>query len=128
MFLAACLVGYVWIFINYIQHTTNIDGITVCVIKNTTSLPCPACGSTRSLLSIVKGDFFNAIAINPLGLVLAVVLLILPFWLLYDVSKKKETLLLFYIKAEKKLKKKQLAIPLILLIIVNWVWNIYKGL
>ena len=38
------------------------------------------------------------------------------------------TLFDFYQKTESYLKKPKIAIPLILLLIINWIWNITKGL
>jgi len=51
-----------------------------------------------------------------------------PIWIAYDLVSRKETLLNFYKKTESYLKQKRIAIPVILLIITNWIWNIYKGL
>jgi len=37
-----------------------------CVFKGLTGLPCPACGSTRSVVHIAHGDILSALAMNPL--------------------------------------------------------------
>jgi len=65
---------------------------------------------------------------NPLGLVVATIMAITPFWLLYDVLLKKNTLYNSYLKTEKVLKIPLIAILLFLLIAANWAWNIHKGL
>lgn len=91
-------------------------------------MPCPSCGSTRSVISIVNGKFSDALSINPLGYIIAVIMVLIPLWLLIDVLIKKKSLFKFYIKMETYLKKPQLAIPLIVLVLINWIWNITKGL
>ncbi len=37
-----------------------------CVFKGLTGLPCPTCGSTRSVIHLVHGDVPAALAMNPL--------------------------------------------------------------
>jgi hypothetical protein len=123
-----CLAGYSWLFINYTNPTIHNHEYTVCIVKNVTGIPCPSCGATRSVLSIASGNVMDGMSHNPLGFVLLSVLLIAPFWLLFDWITQKETLFLSYRKAEQLLKRKQYAIPLIALVLTNWVWNIYKGL
>ena len=55
-------------------------------------------------------------------------MLITPIWALTDIIKKKQTLFDFYLKIEKYIGNPNIAIPLILLIITNWIWNIVKEL
>lgn len=124
----SCLAGYIYLYIsmssNFIEHTS----VEVCPIKYTTTMPCPSCGSTRSIISIVNGKFSDALSINPLGYVIAIIMVLTPLWLLIDVLIRKKTLFEFYIKMEMYLKKPQFSIPLIVLVITNWIWNITKGL
>jgi hypothetical protein len=54
-------------------------------------------------------------------------MLAVPFWLLYDVALGKDGLFHAYKSAEKILRTKW-AIPLILLLVLNWIWSISKGL
>lgn len=125
----ACLVGYVWIYLNFQGNSIeNFDNINVCLIKHFTSIPCPSCGSTRSVLSILKGEFLQGFNYNPFGYILTLILIIVPLWISYDYFKQKNTLFQFYTKAEMFFQQKKTAIPAILLILVNWFWNIYKGL
>ncbi len=37
-----------------------------CVFKGLTGIPCPTCGSTRSLVHLSHGDILSALAMNPL--------------------------------------------------------------
>ena len=125
----SCMAGYIWLYLNHIISTNNQQGeFGICLFRNITNIPCPSCGSTRSIASLLKGDISSALYWNPLGLVIAIILVVLPFWLLYDFITLKDTLLRFYIKTEAILRKKKVAVMAILLILGNWIWNIYKGL
>jgi hypothetical protein len=121
----ACTAGYGWLYLN-LTDTTHEAG--ACLIKYMVNIPCPSCGATRSVLSILHGQYTQAFYWNPFGFILFAVLLACPLWILYDVIKSRSSLLNFYIKTETLLKKKQSAIPAILLVCANWCWNIYKGL
>jgi hypothetical protein len=37
-----------------------------CVFKGLTGIPCPTCGSTRSVAHLAHGDILSALAMNPL--------------------------------------------------------------
>lgn len=124
--LISCLAGYIWLYFNI--RTNNNNEIGLCMFKHVTNIPCPSCGSTRSILSLFQGHFLEAIYWNPIGLLLVFIMIASPIWIAYDLVSRKETLLNFYKKTESYLKQKRIAIPVILLIITNWIWNIYKGL
>ncbi len=56
-------------------------GLTpVCVFKVVTGFPCPTCGSTRSLVHLSHGRFFDALAMNPLVATAVVVLVAALLW------------------------------------------------
>lgn len=124
----ACAAGYIWLAINYQLHVTNSIETGVCIFKHVTNIPCPSCGSTRSVLSLMKGDIQGALFLNPIGFILMTILIISPFWILYDLISRKETLFNAYQKAEFFMRRKWIAIPAILLVFLNWIWNISKGL
>jgi hypothetical protein len=117
--------GYVLWFSHQAMHSNTF---TPCLFKNATGIACPACGSTRSVLLLSNGNISDAVQMNPIGLIMAIIMLIAPFWLLYDVILKKDTLYKSYKKGESIIKIKWVAITLIILILINWAWNIQKGL
>ena len=121
------LAGYVWLYYNLYLQNTKIASESFCMIKRITNIPCPSCGSTRSVSSLLHGDFAGAIYWNPLGLVVLAIMIVLPIWLAVDLILKKDSLLQSYKSTEKTLRKKTVAIPLIILVIINWIWNIYKN-
>ena len=124
----ACLAGYIWLYFSITKNVTENSSVELCIIKHVTNIPCPSCGSTRSVISLIKGDFIEALSFNPIGYLVAIILLIAPVWIIADIIKKTKTLFDFYLKIETYLKRPNIAIPLILLVIINWIWNITKGL
>lgn len=42
-------------------------GLTLCLFKAMTGLPCPTCGGTRALGRLAAGDVAGAVAMNPLA-------------------------------------------------------------
>ena len=122
-----CLAGYIWLYYNLYLQNTKSSSESFCMIKRITNIPCPSCGSTRSVSSLLHGDFAGAIYWNPLGLVVLAIMIFLPIWLAVDLILKKDSLLQSYKSTEKTLRKKTVAIPLIILVIINWIWNIYKN-
>jgi hypothetical protein len=125
LLLSACALGYIWLAISINRSTS---GIEVCLFKHFAKIPCPSCGSTRSVIALLNGDMEGALFWNPFGLILVTVLVASPLWIIYDLSMKRSTLFKLYISAEQVLNRKWIAIPAILLVLVNWIWNIYKGL
>lgn len=124
-----CALGYGWVGLNLFDESVRkSDSTSVCLFKHTTGLPCPSCGSTRAVVSIAQGNMMESLTWNPFGMLIALTLLIAPFWIIYDLTTSRTTLLQFYHWSSGQMRKKWIAIPAILLIISNWAWNISKGL
>ncbi len=123
----ALAVGYGWLAWSISQHHEHHD-FSPCIFKNVTGIACPSCGTTRSILHLSQGYFKEAVLINPIGIIIAIVMTVVPLWLAYDLLFKKDTLYKGYKKFESVLQIKWVAIILVILIIMNWVWNIHKGL
>lgn len=122
--LMACLAGYAWVYVS----ATKSKPIEVCLIKRATNMPCPSCGATRSVVSLAKGHFAEALNINPIGYLAAAAMLVAPIWILADTIMRSNTLIGAYQTMEARLRKPKYAAPLVLLVVINWVWNIAKGL
>jgi hypothetical protein len=121
----ACAAGYVWLVIQA-RAEAEKQSIGVCLIKHATSIPCPSCGSTRSVLSVLDGDISSALYWNPFGIILIIIMVICPLWIAYDCVVRSDTFFKFYHSAQLFFRRKQIAIPAILLVLSNWIWNIYK--
>lgn len=123
--IGACMAGYIWLGF---QSCLPSDEVGLCLIKQSTNIPCPSCGTSRSILSISKGDFHKAFLWNPLGYLSLFIMLISPFWILMDWISNKTTFFKAYQYIENQFKKPIIYIPSIVLILANWIWNILKGL
>lgn len=133
----ACVAGYGWLYFtmtiaagfatSYTPTPTSPTSTGVCWVKHVTSLPCPSCGSTRSVLTILQGDWWGAFLLNPFGYLITAMLVMLPLWILFDLLTQRSSLFLVYQKTERIIRRPLYAIPLGLLVLVNWIWNIVKG-
>tara|TARA_R110000737_G_scaffold327084_3_gene341140 strand:- start:14394 stop:14810 length:417 start_codon:yes stop_codon:yes gene_type:complete len=128
LLLIACLAGYIWLYFSITKNIADNMPAEVCLIKRVTNMPCPSCGSTRSIISLTKGEFVHALTINPIGYLVATIMLIAPIWIFIDTISRKKSLIDFYQKIETFVRRPKFAIALILLVIINWIWNISKGL
>lgn len=127
--LTACFLGYSWLFFLkfFANSSSNID-LTACLFKRITTIPCPSCGTTRAIQEIVQGNILSSLVINPFGVIVALIMLCCPLWIIYDYFTKKETFYNFYLTTESIIRTKIVAISLIFLVLLNWIWNIYKQL
>ena len=57
------------------------DMLPRCAFKAFTGIPCPACGTTRSLMHLAHGDLQGSLLLNP---AFAFVTVLALLWLLYD--------------------------------------------
>lgn len=99
-------------------------GKTVCLFKNITTLPCPSCGSTRTFLKLLKGDFLEAMTINPLAIIFLLFFIVLFFWFILDRIRKRNRLINFL----KRPGRLYVKILFFVIILINWIWNIKKCL
>lgn len=116
-----------WLLGQQVMQSHNV-GLTVCTLKTVTGYPCPSCGATRSASALIAGRWQEGLYTNPLGGVVLVWLIITTLWLLYDALVWHNTLQQAYKRAARILQKRYVWIPLAVLIALNWVWNIQKGL
>jgi Protein of unknown function (DUF2752) len=76
-----------------VRPLVPFEFVPPCPLKTVTGIPCPFCGMTRGVTSLVHGDFAHALLMNPasfLAVALAVVLLVqwrtkkvvIPVWVI----------------------------------------------
>lgn len=124
----ACLVGYGWVvLVSQLKPEEVATTYDVCLIRHFAHIPCPSCGSTRSVIALIQGDLAGGLYWNPLGFVIFGILVVSPFWIVYDILLRKDTCYHFFLQSEKNLRRKIIAIPAIVLLLINWIWNIWKG-
>ncbi len=124
----ACAAGYGWLYLNARYSPEEVHSVGFCPVKYITTIPCPSCGSTRSVLSLMEGHFTDAFMLNPFGYLILFLMITIPLWIIADILTRQQTLYLFYTKTETYLKQTRYAIPLATLVVLNWIWNITKGL
>lgn len=121
--------GYSWLLYQVLTgHAENNDQAGVCLFHIITGIPCPSCGSTRSVAALLHGHIMKSLAINPLGVLIAAIMVCAPVWLLYDLLTGRSSLYDSFCKAEILIARPVIAVPAIGLLILNWIWNISKGL
>ncbi len=120
-----CTAGYIWL---WVAGDDPNNESTVCLFKNVTSMPCPSCGSTRAVVALAEGDFMGAFQWNPIGFIIALVLVISPLWIASDLLARRRTLPGFIERAENWLQNPWVYAPAIILILANWLWTFSKGL
>jgi hypothetical protein len=121
------IAGYGWFGFNLLTPNTG-NHFPACPFKTVTSIPCPSCGSTRSIEYALHGDLSNALLTNPLGLVTLSIMVVLPVWIVIDLIRRRESFYLFYRATEQKISRGIWAAVLIILVLANWIWNILKDL
>lgn len=124
-----CIFGYAWLLYSFSQISNHhFSGNSICVFKQISGLPCPSCGTTRSIIYLLEGNFSEGLKVNPLGFISLLFLVVFPFWIMYDFSFRRSSFYQFYQQIENFLKQPKWAVPAIFLVVLNWGWNILKGL
>jgi hypothetical protein len=120
------MVGYAWLGWNTAEDSATP---TACIFKALTHLPCPSCGTTRALTILMNGDIRGSLLINPLGVLLALALAIIPLWIIVDTLRRNDSLFRWYVSMERSFAThKWISVPAITVVLLNWFWSIAKGL
>ncbi len=116
--------GLIWIAWHFFFFSNPVSGIHFCIFRNMWSIPCPSCGSTRSILSLLEGNVISALSYNPMGMIAGLTLPLLSAWLIIDFISGKCSLFHSWKMAERLLRKKSVAMTFIILVLSNWIWVI----
>ena len=95
-----CAIGITASFVIITLYSCNISWWN-CNFQNTTSIPCPSCGLTRSFFFILKGKIPIALEHHPLSLILFLVWL---YIIIITISPK--TVRNFFLKITEKIENK----------------------
>jgi hypothetical protein len=79
-------------------------------------------------MALLQGDFAHAASLNPLGFIIAIIMIVVPVGLLIDVYSGKSYVFSAYHTVEQVLKKPYVAVPAIAGMLINWIWNIMKAI
>lgn len=114
--------GVAWLMLS---ATPAISGHILCPFRKITSLPCPSCGSTTSVSLMMSGQWQSAFYANPLGYVIAIVMIGATFWLTVDIATGRRGLYNTYYTIEDRLRRRPLLLFIILSpVIAIWIWKL----
>lgn len=118
--------SYAWIGYNGIVRAQGAEGISICIVRNITGVPCPGCGTTRSVMHVLHGDMQDALMSNPLGLFAVVALAVLPLWIAVDLVRGRASLMHAYAMLNQQLARRAVLVVIVALVLCLWTWNIYN--
>ena len=117
---AGCVGGWAWVALAWHTQSQGLWG--GCLLKMLLHMPCPSCGSTRAIVSLLQGDVVGALRLNPLGLVLATLLAVLPVWLAADGLRHRDSLHRLFLRMDEALRRRRVLAAFALLVLANWAW------
>ena len=126
--LTILILSFGLIVFSFLKKESANRSLLFCPFKKITGIACPSCGTTRSIVHILNGKVRSGLLTNPLGLVALLTMFFVSGLLSYDFLTKQKSLLYLFAKAELLLQRKYVAIPCLILVALNWVWGIIKGL
>lgn len=92
-----------------------------CVFRGISGIPCPTCGGTRALLSLAKGNFIDAVALNPLVALLVAAALASCLYsvvsLLFDMRRMTFSL--------SEREKDGMRVAAVMIVLMNWGYVLY---
>lgn len=118
--------SYAWIGYNGIVRAQGADGVSICIVRTVTGVPCPGCGTTRSVIHVLHGEVLDAVKSNPLGLLAVAALGVLPFWIAVDLARGRASLMHAYDVLNHQLARRAVFVVTVLLVLCVWTWNIYN--
>lgn len=102
--------------------------VIVCPSKLLYNLPCPGCGITRASILLMKGDFINAIQLNPNVILAFVYLIAYPLLTICEMVMRKDLLLPTYLYINNFLKKTPVIIIFAICEGLIWIHNYLCGI
>lgn len=122
--LAGAGAGGAWVFACAVG---GVD-LIVCPFRLVTGWPCPSCGATRAVLLLLRGEVSAAFLMNPVGPLVAVVTLLAAAGVIVDRIRGTDRVRAVGDAAMRRLRQPMVARIAVLLVLVNWAWNLQKGL
>lgn len=118
------LAGQIWIFYSYHKLEKHEEAFNTCIFKAVTGIPCPSCGTVHSIISILHGNFRQALTENPIGFAGLLALAVVPYWILADLYTGRESFYRFFMHIDGLLRKKRVLIPLLLTVLLIWIYKL----
>ncbi len=99
-------------------------GVWYCPFKAVTGLPCPGCGGLRAFELLTQGKVAEALWTNPLSVAAMLFFAVSAVWLFVDIVRDGRTWLDFWGRRWPLWA----VIVAVTVLLLNWGWNIHKGL
>lgn len=116
-----CAGGWAWIGLSCFSGQGVWQG---CLFKQFFHIPCPACGSTRAIMALLRGDVPASFAYNPLGALSALLLVALPVGMLCDWVRRRAVLYGLFLRVDKQLLQPRVFAAFVFVVLLNWAWVI----
>lgn len=98
------------------------DMVPSCAFKAFTGIPCPTCGTTRSLMHLAHGDIAGSLILNPLFSLVMVTALFLFFARLACLPVNRSRITLTHTRPEGTLLRAGMAG----IFLANWIYLIFN--
>ena len=112
------------VLVAYLSVTGWPSGWVVCPFKAITGLPCPGCGGLRAAGQLFEGHPLQALYINPLSVLLVLAGFGCALWWGVDKIRGRDTLFVWL----RRPWRRWTLVVVVCVLLLNWGWNIYKGL
>jgi acyl-coenzyme A synthetase/AMP-(fatty) acid ligase len=102
-------------------------GRTLCIFKQVTGLPCPACNTGHGVYELLEGKWQDAVYQNPVSVFAVFFGGIAGVWLIADMVRRKPGLYYAFKRSDIYLKQnKWLLVLVFMLIAADWSWQLFK--
>jgi len=98
-----------------------LEFLPSCAFKGFTGMPCPACGSTRSIVHLAHGEFFSSLAMNPLASIGSIGIVFFFLYSVLTLAFDKPRLGIGLTEREKNAVRVGVA----LLVLANWSYLVF---
>lgn len=122
-----CVVVYGWVGYNmWLLANRGVPASEVCLLKSATGIPCPFCGTTRSVMCVAKAEFLEAVLLNPLGLLVAGMVVIAPVWIFIDYLRGKESFYVLFNACVKRLQYRGILLMIAMVLVMLWFYQLLR--
>lgn len=97
--------------------------VTICLFHIFTGYPCPGCGTVRGLKYFFHLDFYNALMMNPLSVIIGVYMVVCLVWTAIDLLRGSDS----FARHTRFKPHWSFFVVVVILVALNWWWNIQKG-
>lgn len=111
-----------------ISGATDLPDLLVCPINRVTGIPCPSCGTSRTILQILEPDLIQSSLFNPLGIIVLTALVVFPIWTLRDLIRGERSMYRTAGAGEQLVRSNRiLRYALLALIAAIWIGLLLQG-